>query len=52
LPETPDYLLGGIGLATIALEFWMIIEAIKIFPKAKGVLEEPLSVARAGGPGG
>jgi carbon starvation protein len=36
----PDYLLGGIGLATIALEIWMIIEAVKIFPKAKGVLEE------------
>jgi len=35
-----DYLLGGIGLATIALEIWMIIEAIKLFPKAKGVLEE------------
>jgi len=36
----PDYLLGGIGLVTIALEIWMIIEAVKIFPKAKGVLEE------------
>ncbi len=36
----PNYLLGGIGLATIALEVWMIVEAIKIFPKAKGVLEQ------------
>ena len=36
----PSYLLGGIGLATIALEIWMIIEAVKVFPKAKGVLEE------------
>jgi len=36
----PSYLLGGIGLATIALEIWMIIEAVKLFPKAKGVLEE------------
>jgi carbon starvation protein len=35
-----NYLLGGIGLATIALEIWMIIEAVKLFPKAKGVLEE------------
>ncbi len=35
-----NYLLGGIGLATIALEVWMIVEALKIFPKAKGVLEE------------
>ncbi|MBT6450283.1 MAG: carbon starvation protein A [Verrucomicrobiales bacterium] len=36
----PNYLLGSIGLATIALEIWMIVEAIKIFPKAKGVLEQ------------
>jgi carbon starvation protein len=36
----PNYLLGSIGLATIALEIWMIVEAVKIFPKAKGVLEE------------
>ena len=35
-----DYLLGGIGLATIALEIWMIVEAIKLFPKAKGILED------------
>ena len=37
-----NYLLGGIGLATIALEIWMIIEAAYLFPKAKGVLEESL----------
>jgi len=38
--EAPNLLLGGIGLATIALEIWMIVEAIKLFPKAKGLLEE------------
>ena len=38
--DKPDYLLGGIGLATVALEIWMIVEAINLFPKAKGVLEE------------
>jgi len=38
--EGSDYLLGGIGLATIALEVWMIFEAWQLFPKAKGVLEE------------
>ena len=38
--EQPKYLLGGIGLATIVLEIWMIIEAVRLFPKAKGVLEE------------
>jgi len=38
--EQPNYLLGGIGLATIALEIWMIIEAVKLFPRVKGVIEE------------
>jgi len=38
--EQPDYLLGGIGMATVALEIWMIVEAVKLFPKAKDVLEE------------
>ena len=40
IAEKPNMLLGGIGLATIALEIWMIVEAIKLFPKAKGLLEE------------
>ena len=34
--------VGGIGLATIALEAWMLIEAFRLFPKAKGVLEPEL----------
>ena len=38
--DEPNWLLGSIGLATIALEIWMIVEAVKLFPKAKGVLEE------------
>ena len=38
--DEPNWLLGSIGLATIALEIWMIIEAVKLFPKAKGILEE------------
>jgi carbon starvation protein len=38
--DKPDYLLGGIGLATIVLEIWMIIEAVRLFPRARGVLEE------------
>ena len=40
MTDDPDWLLGGIGLATIALEIWMIVEAVKLFPKAKGILEE------------
>ncbi|MBG89758.1 MAG: carbon starvation protein A [Verrucomicrobiales bacterium] len=34
------WLLVGIGLATIALEIWMIIEAFLLVPKVRGVLEE------------
>ena len=30
-----DYLLGSIGLATIALEIWMIIEAVKLFQRPR-----------------
>jgi len=41
--DNPDYLLGGIGLATIALEIWMLVEAFQLFPKAKGVLETDFS---------
>ena len=40
IAEKPNMLLGSIGIATIGLEIWMIIEAIKLFPKAKGILEE------------
>ena len=40
MAEQPNYLLGGIGLATIALEIWMIVEAVKLFPRVKGVIEE------------
>lgn len=36
------YLLFGIGLATIALQVWMIVEALLMIPRAKGVLEEAL----------
>jgi carbon starvation protein len=33
------WLLVGIGLATMILEIWMILEAVRLFPSAKGVLE-------------
>ncbi len=45
-PDSPSWLshkewiLVTIGLATIALEVWMILEAIRMFPRAKGILEE------------
>jgi len=32
--------LAGIGIASMALEIWMIWEAVRLFPKTRGVLEE------------
>lgn len=40
--ESPNYPVIVIGFATLALEVWMIIEAIAIMPKVKGVLESAL----------
>ncbi len=34
-----EWLLSAIAAATIALEIWMIIEAVLLFPRVKGVLE-------------
>lgn len=33
------WLLVGIAVATLLLEVWMLIEAIKLFPRAKGIIE-------------
>ncbi len=37
-----SYLLMFIALATLTLEIWMIVEAILMWPRARGVLEEAL----------
>ncbi len=37
-----DHLLLGIGLATVVLQVWMILEGVLLLPNAKGVLEESL----------
>ena len=37
-----SHLLFGIGLATFALQIWMVTEALMLWPKAKGVLETEL----------
>lgn len=50
-----NWLLVFIGLATLALEIWMILEAFIAFPKAKGILEPelpPLPTAGAANEGG
>ena len=36
------WLLASIALVTLALQLWMVIEGLMMWPKAKGVLEEPL----------
>ena len=37
-----NYLLVTFGIATLALEIWMIIEAVIAWPKVKGLIEEPI----------
>jgi hypothetical protein len=39
--KNPNLLLSSIGIITLALEAWILIEAAKAWPKAKGVLEQP-----------
>ena len=50
-----NWLLVFIGLATLALQLWMITEALIAWPKARGVLEEqlePLSSSNYSAEGG
>ncbi|MDC0264930.1 hypothetical protein OAL86_07465, partial [Verrucomicrobia bacterium] len=37
--ESGNWIVVLVGLATIALEIWMLVEAAFMFPRAKGVLE-------------
>jgi carbon starvation protein len=37
--ESGSWVLVGVGLVTIALEVWMLVEAVIMFPKVRGVLE-------------
>ncbi len=39
---TQNWLLTGIGIATLVLEIWMIVEGILAWPRAKGIIEEQL----------
>jgi carbon starvation protein len=34
-----QYLLAGVAILVIALEVWMVVEAVLLWPKVKGVLE-------------
>ncbi|MEX0792510.1 MAG: carbon starvation protein A [Pirellulaceae bacterium] len=40
--QARNYLSFGFGLGILGLQAWMMIEALLIWPKAKGVLEESL----------
>ncbi len=39
-----DWILAGFGLATLVVEIWMIIEAVRMWPKVKGILETPAGI--------
>ena len=39
-----NWLLVGIGIASLALELWMIVEALILLPKVKGLMEKPAPV--------
>ncbi|REK25889.1 MAG: carbon starvation protein A [Planctomycetota bacterium] len=39
---TGQYLLFGFGLVITALQAWMVVEALLLWPRARGVLEETL----------
>jgi carbon starvation protein len=36
------YMLSFVAIATIVLEVWMLIEALIMWPQARGVLEQTL----------
>ena len=44
--DQPNWVIIVVGVATLILEVWMLIEAIILWPKVKGVME---SVAPVGG---
>ena len=42
--DSPNYLLGAFGLATLGLEAWIVVEALGAWNRAKGMLEEPAAI--------
>ena len=47
-----NWLLFGVGFATIILEIWMIAEAISVWKKSKGILEDPPIISESQNEGG
>jgi carbon starvation protein len=40
--RTENYLLFGFGVAVMVLQIWMVVEALLMFPRTRGILEESL----------
>ncbi len=40
--KSTDYVLFGFGIAVMLLQVWVVVEAVLIFPRTRGVLENPL----------
>lgn len=48
-PDSRNFLLLGIGAATLVLQAWMVVEGLLAWPRARGALEEALPPLRAAG---
>ena len=40
--DNKNYLLGSIGIGTLCLQIWVVIEGVLLLPRSRGVLEEML----------
>ena len=47
--DRPNWILIGIGITTLLLECWMVVEAIILWPAIKGVLEDSPVLVEEGG---
>ena len=45
--RTDRWLLGGFGLVVVALQAWMTVEALLLWPRVRGVIETPLPPLKA-----
>ena len=49
--ENPNWVVIGIGITTLLLEAWMLVEAAILWPKVKGVMEMSAGAVAAGAGG-
>ncbi|MCH2124558.1 MAG: carbon starvation protein A, partial [Pirellulaceae bacterium] len=40
--QEKNFLLGSIGIGTLCLQVWMVVEGMMMFSRTKGILEEKL----------